>query len=195
MFNQPSDQSVSDELLSDGSSSGSAVAVSANIMPLSFGTETDTSIIGPASMNGIVGIKPTVGLTSRNGVIPISESMDTVGSFGRTVVDAAHGLTAIVGADDRDANTCTPSRPPKLDYSEFLATKFSLKGAKFGLPIKRCWEQIADTRKETATRIFDAIREAGGDVLDTDFPCAEDHIPPDGGWDWSGSRTQQAQPS
>ena len=68
-----------------GSSRGSAVAVSANIVPLSLGTETDTSVIGPASINGIVGIKPTVGLTSRSGVIPISETFDTVGVLGRTV--------------------------------------------------------------------------------------------------------------
>ena len=75
-------------ITTDGSSSGSAVAVSTNIVPLSFGTETDTSIIGPASMNGIVGIKPTVGLTSMDGIIPISKNMDTVGPFGRTVADA-----------------------------------------------------------------------------------------------------------
>lgn len=172
-------------MISDGSSSGSAVAVSANIVPLSFGTETDTSIIGPASINGIVGIKPTVGLTSRSGVIPISASMDTVGSFGRTVSDAVQGLNAIVGQDERDVMTCTPSRPQNLDYSTSLATKESLKGAKFGLPIKRCWDQVSDGRKEAALRIFAAIREAGGDVIDTDFPCADDHIPADGGWDWS----------
>lgn len=64
-----------------GSSSGSAVAVSSNIVPISFGTETDTSIIGPASINGVVGVKPTVGLTSRSGVIPISENMEYCGSI------------------------------------------------------------------------------------------------------------------
>lgn len=81
------------------------MAVSANVVPLSLGTETDSSIIGPASINGVVGIKPTVGLTSRNGVIPISENMDSVGTFGRTVADAVHGLDLIAGQDERDTFT------------------------------------------------------------------------------------------
>lgn len=112
--------------------------------------------------------------------------MDTVGSFGRTVADAVHGLTAIVGQDDRDPASCTQSRPPKIDYSKCLVTRSSLKGAKFGLPRKRCWDQVSDSLKQAATRIFDAIKEAGGDVIDTDFPCAEERIPLDGEWDWSG---------
>lgn len=66
-----------------------------NIVPLALGTETNTSIIGPASLNGSVGIKPTVGLTSRDGVIPISRNMDSDGTFGRTVADAPHGLNVI----------------------------------------------------------------------------------------------------
>lgn len=168
----------------DGSSSGSAVAVSANIVPLSFGTETDTSIIGPASINGVVGIKPTVGFTSRNGVIPISENMDTVGPFGRTVADAVHGLNAIMGIDERDNFTFSSSRRLGVDYSECLTTKESLKGARFGLPNKRCWELVAEDRKTVAAKVFEAIRKAGGEVLPTDFPCAEERIPPDGSWDW-----------
>lgn len=168
----------------DGSSSGSAVAVSANIVPLSFGTETDTSIIGPASMNGIVGLKPTVGLTSRNGVIPISENMDSVGPFGRSVADAVHGLNIIVGVDNKDCMTCSPSRPPKQDYSKYLTTQASLKGAKFGLPGKRCWDLVPEDRKQVALELFEAIIVAGGDVVATEFPCAETRIPPSGGWDW-----------
>ena len=175
----------STEAIPDGSSSGSAVAVSANIVPLSFGTETDTSIIGPASINGIVGIKPTVGLTSRAGVIPISRSMDTVGCFGRTVADAVHGLNAIVGIDKRDAMTCVASRCQKQDYSKYLTTKASLKGARFGLPNKRCWEAVAKDVKETAQKVLEAVKEAGATVFEVDFPCAEDRIPPDGNWDWT----------
>lgn len=166
-----------------GSSSGSAVAVSSNIVPISFGTETDTSIIGPASINGVVGVKPTVGLTSRSGVIPISENMDTVGPFGRTVADAVHGLNAIIGIDERDHFTCLSTRRLEVDYSKCLTTKESLKGARFGLPIKRCWELVQADRKTVASKIFEAIREAGGEVLATDFPCAEERIPPDGSWD------------
>ncbi|KAI1120442.1 amidase [Nemania abortiva] len=85
-----------------GSSGGSAVAVSSNMVPLAFATETDGSIAGPAQINGLVGIKPTPGLTSRKGVIPTSESMDTVGLFGRTVADATIGLDTIVGPDPAD---------------------------------------------------------------------------------------------
>lgn len=168
----------------DGSSSGSAVAVSTNIVSLSFGTETDSSIIGPASINGVVGFKPTVGFTSRDGIIPISENMDSVGPFGRTVADAVHGLNAIMGIDEWDRFTCSSSRPSRLDCSKWLTTKESLKGATFGLPNKRCWELVPEDRKTVASKVFEAIREAGGEVLTTDFPCAEERIPPDGDWDW-----------
>ena len=153
-------------------------------MPISFGTETDTSIIGPASINGVVGLKPTVGLTSRNGVIPISENMDTVGPFGRTVADAVHGLNAIIGIDERDRFTCSSPRRLGVDYSKYLTTKESLKGARFGLPNKRCWELVPEDRKTVASKIFEAIREAGGEVVATEFPCVEERIPPDGSWDW-----------
>lgn len=167
-----------------GSSSGSAVAVSANIVPLSLGTETDTSIIGPASLNGVVGIKPTVGLTSRHGVIPISKNMDSVGTFGRIVADAVYGLNAILGSDEGDEISCSPDRPKEWDLTRFLATRDSLQGAKFGLPIKRCWDVVPEDRKKIALRLFEAIRAAGAEIVDTDFPCAEDRIPPNGGWDW-----------
>src|SRR5439155_15214089 len=81
-----------------GSSSGSGVAVSANLCVAALGTETDGSIMSPSSNNGVVGIKPTVGLTSRQGVIPISHTQDTVGTHARTVSDAATVVTAIAGS-------------------------------------------------------------------------------------------------
>lgn len=115
-------------------------------MPISFGTETDTSIIGPTSINGVVGFKPTVGFSSRNRVIPISENMDTVGPFGRTVADAVHGLNAIMGMDERDHFTCSSSRQLEVDYPKCLTTKESLRGAIFGLPNKRCWELVPEDR-------------------------------------------------
>ena len=100
-----------------GSSSGSAVAVAAGLCAAALGTETDGSIVAPASAVGIVGIKPTVGLTSRTGVCPIAASQDSVGTFGRTVADAAALLQAIVGQDERDpaskewpeGGVCVPS--------------------------------------------------------------------------------------
>ena len=88
-----------------GSSSGSAVAVAANLAAASLGTETDGSILCPASSNSIVGIKPTVGLTSRAGVIPIAHSQDTVGPFGRTVADAVALLGALTSVDPRNPAT------------------------------------------------------------------------------------------
>lgn len=84
-----------------GSSSGSAVGVSANVFPFALGTETDGSVINPAERNGVVGFKPTVGLTSRAGVIPESMHQDTVGCFAKTVRDATIVLDAIYGVDQR----------------------------------------------------------------------------------------------
>src|SRR4051794_17348012 len=88
-----------------GSSSGSAVAVSANFGAVAVGSETDGSIVCPASANGVVGIKPTIGLVSRSGIIPISHTQDTAGPLCRTVTDAAALLTVLAGADPRDAAT------------------------------------------------------------------------------------------
>lgn len=168
-----------------GSSSGSAVAVSANIVPLAFGTETDTSVIGPAGINGVVGIKPTVGLTSRTGVIPISKNMDTVGCFGRTVADAAHGLNAIISVDRKDDTTLSQPMPPETDYTEYLSSRSELKEAKFGLPWNRCWDSVAPDLKAVAERVLEAIQQAGAQLMSTEFPCATDRIGEDGNWDWS----------
>ncbi|HEY9288241.1 MAG TPA: amidase family protein, partial [Candidatus Dormibacteraeota bacterium] len=128
-----------------GSSSGSAAAVSANFTAVSLGTETDGSIVCPANANGVVGIKPTVGLTSRAGVVPISHTQDTVGIHGRTVADAAAALGVIqsIGSDGRDPATggvplgwhgTGKTRPTNLptDYTQFLSAK-GLKGARLGL--------------------------------------------------------------
>lgn len=167
-----------------GSSSGSAVAVSANLVPLALGTETDTSIIGPASTNGVVGIKPTVGLTSRSGVIPISESMDSVGTFGRTIADAAAGLDAIVGVDERDPFTAVPGRQQNAPYSRYISSRGDLQGARFGLPIKRCWDTCPADCKAVASKVLDAIREAGAAIIEVDLPSVEERLDPDGGWNW-----------
>jgi amidase len=116
-----------------GSSSGSASAVAANLCAASVGTETDGSILCPASINGIVGIKPTVGLTSRAGVIPISHSQDTVGPFGRTVADAALLLGALAGEDARDPATQARAGQVPVDYRLYLHVG-ALRGARIGIP-------------------------------------------------------------
>ena len=115
-----------------GSSSGSGVAVSANLCMLAIGTETNGSIVCPSSASGIVGIKPTVGLISRSGIIPISFTQDTPGPMGRTVRDAAICLGAMVGIDETDSKTLLNKGKTYTDYTQFLK-KDGLKGKRLGL--------------------------------------------------------------
>jgi len=115
-----------------GSSSGSAVAVSANLCALAIGTETDGSILSPSSYNGIVGIKPTLGLISRAGIIPIAHSQDTAGPMARTVTDAAILLGALAGTDPRDAATADSSSKALSDYRPCLDAG-GLRGARLGV--------------------------------------------------------------
>ena len=115
-----------------GSSSGSAAAVAASLCAVALGTETDGSITSPAALHGLVGIKPTVGLVSRAGIIPISPSQDTAGPIARCVEDAAIVLTAIAGPDPDDPSTAG-AKPE--DYSRYLDPK-ALEGARLGVPRK-----------------------------------------------------------
>jgi amidase len=118
-----------------GSSSGTGVAIAANLAAIGVGTETDGSIVCPSSINGLVGIKPTVGLVSRSGIIPISRSQDTAGPMTRTVADAARLLTVLAGPDVRDAATkSTVARAG--DYVKSLDAG-ALKGARIGVARKR----------------------------------------------------------
>jgi len=121
-----------------GSSSGSGVAAAASLCAAAIGSETDGSIVSPSSCNGLVGIKPTLGLVSRTGVIPLSPSQDTLGPMARTVADAAALLTAIAGPDPADPATTAPhkARPAKaIDYTKYLNPK-ALAGARLGVPRK-----------------------------------------------------------
>jgi len=120
------------ELFVGGSSSGSAVAVAANFTVLAVGTETDASILSPAITNSVVGIKPTVGLISRTGIIPFTYSQDTAGPMARTVTDASILLGALVGVDKYDAATCKSEGRLKQNYSIYLEAN-GLKGAKIGV--------------------------------------------------------------
>jgi amidase len=162
-----------------GSSSGSGAAASANFATVSLGTETDGSIVCPANANGVVGIKPTVGLTSRAGVVPISHTQDTVGPHGRTVADAAVALGVIQSLtfDGRDAATGSvplgwKGRPrPKnipTDYTKFLDAH-GLQGARIGVT-----RQGVDTAPPAVVDAFDdaveAIKAAGATVIELDGP-------------------------
>jgi amidase len=115
-----------------GSSSGSAVAVAANLCVVAVGTETDGSILSPSSFTGIVGIKPTLGLISRSGIIPIAHSQDTSGPMARSVTDAAILLGALAGTDPRDAATAESSTRRQADYTRSLGTN-GLDGARIGV--------------------------------------------------------------
>ncbi|KFK30122.1 hypothetical protein AALP_AA7G219800 [Arabis alpina] len=135
-----------------GSSSGSAISVAANLVAVSLGTETDGSILSPSSRNSVVGIKPSVGLTSRAGVVPISLRQDSVGPMCRTVSDAVHVLDAIVGYDPLDEATKIASKfIPEGGYKQFLKAS-GLKGKRLGIVMKdsNLDQHIKTLRKEGA---------------------------------------------
>jgi amidase len=151
-----------------GSSSGSAVAVAANLCALAVGTETDGSIISPSAVNGIVGVKPTVGLVSRSGVIPISHSQDTAGPMARSVRDAALLLDALAGVDPSDRATAAGKRHAARDYTKLL-TGDKLKGAKLG--VARNYFGFHDEVDAVITRMLDVLKRRGATLVDTtDLP-------------------------
>jgi len=156
-----------------GSSSGSAAAVAANFCAAALGTETDGSIVCPSSANGIVGIKPTVGLTSRAGVVPIAHSQDTVGPMARTVADAAIVLSALVGVDARDPATQASEGKFYTDYTRCLDPN-GLKGARIGVARKTFfgYSGESDAVIEEAIR---ALSRAGAILVDpADIPTAQE---------------------
>lgn len=118
-----------------GSSAGSGTAVSANLCVIAVGTETDGSVVCPASVNGVVGIKPTVGLVSRSGIIPISKTQDTAGPMARTVTDAAILLGAMAAIDQDDTVTLESKGKAQKDYTKFLDVN-ALKGKRIGIEKK-----------------------------------------------------------
>lgn len=145
-----------------GSSSGTGTAIAANLATVGIGTETDGSIICPSSICGLVGLKPTVGLVSRTGIIPISVTQDTAGPMTRTVADAAALLQVIAGRDDRD--TATSAAPVRLpDYSAGL-TPTALQGARIGVARNLAgFNAAADAAFNTA---LEALRAAGAVLVD-----------------------------
>ena len=146
-----------------GSSSGSAVAVAANMTMLAVGTETNGSVVCPASINGIVGIKPTLGLVSRSGIIPIAHSQDTAGPMARTVKDAAYLLGVMTGADSADEITVTRSGQQLGDYVKFLAAD-GLNGARIGIARQYFgFHPGVDTIMEQAVEV---MKNAGAVIID-----------------------------
>jgi amidase len=174
-----------------GSSSGSAAAVAANIVSFSLGTETDGSVINPAERNALVGIKPTVGLTSRAGVIPESVHQDSVGTFGRTLRDAAYAFNAIYGIDHRDNYTLAQEGvTPKGGYMQFLTDKSALRNATFGLPWKSFWVHADGEQQSQLLSIITLLEDAGATILNnTELPNYETIVSPDG-WNWDYGTTR-----
>jgi amidase len=146
-----------------GSSSGSAQAVSANLVTASLGTETNGSIICPAAVCGVVGIKPTVGLTSRAGVIPLSHTQDTVGPICRTVADAAAVLSALTGVDPRDPATNDSAGHCLQDYTQFL-DPHGLQGARIG--IVRQYFGLNEHADRIVRPLIEVMRDLGAVVVD-----------------------------
>ena len=153
-----------------GSSSGSGVAASANLAAAAVGTETNGSIICPAVTNGVVGLKPTVGLVSRSGIIPIAHTQDTAGPMTRTVADAAAVLSAMVGSDKEDPITREADKRAKKDYTKFLDPK-GLKGARLGVVLVPP-RQNPEAFKAYYQPFIDKIRDAGAILVDVTFPTA-----------------------
>jgi amidase len=147
-----------------GSSSGSGAAVAAGLAPLAVGTETDGSISCPASLNGVVGVKPTVGLVPRTGVVPIAFSQDTAGPMARTVADAALLLEVMACADAADAMTARDGRPSGVDY-RLTARPGRLDGLRIGLPRKALFGYHAGM-DAVVQRAIDALDELGAEVVD-----------------------------
>ncbi|HEX6933147.1 MAG TPA: amidase [Streptosporangiaceae bacterium] len=146
-----------------GSSSGSAVAVAAGLAPLAVGTETDGSIVSPSHACGIVGVKPTIGLVSRGGIVPISAEQDTAGPMTRSVADAAALLGALAGADQADSATERAAGQP-ADYTQFLDPA-ALEGARIGV-----WREGSARAVAAASALLDSVvgllRAHGAEIID-----------------------------
>ena len=147
-----------------GSSAGSAVAVAANLAAVAVGTETDGSIVSPSQRNGIVGIKPTLGLVSRSGIVPIAHSQDTAGPMARSVADAALLLAAMSGPDPEDAATDAGARRGAADYSSALDTD-GLKGARIGVVRNRLFGYSMAVDRLADSAIAD-MKSRGAIIID-----------------------------
>jgi len=146
-----------------GSSSGSGAAVAASLCALAVGTETDGSVVCPASANGIVGIKPTLGMISRVGIIPIAHSQDTAGPMARTVRDAAILLNVLAGADPRDRATAESAGKIEADYSRFLDPN-GLRGTRIG--VARKYFGFSDSVDDLMNSVMEEMKRQGAVLVD-----------------------------
>ncbi len=149
-----------------GSSSGSGTAVSASLCAVAVGTETDGSITCPSSVNGLIGIKPTVGLLSRSGIIPISNTQDTPGPMTRTVRDAAILLGALTGVDTNDPSTVKSEGNFYSDYTQFLSSD-GLKGKRIGAEKKML--QVKDKTGNLFSESLKKMKELGAEIIEVEI--------------------------
>jgi amidase len=150
-----------------GSSSGSGIAVSANLAAVAVGTETSGSILSPGTANGVVGVKPTLGLVSRSGILPITADQDTAGPLARTVTDAAVLLGALAGFDPNDPATagCLVPGNCHTDYTQFL-DKHALRGARIAVPRVPYWTGLSAAQQQIMLDAIATLRAEGAFVAD-----------------------------
>ena len=152
-----------------GSSSGSGAATSANLCAASIGTETNGSIVCPSNANGLVGIKPTLGLVSRAGIIPVAHSQDTAGPICRTVADCAAILSAIAAVDSDDPATQVSERKSHDDHTQFL-DRSGLRGARIG--VLRDTFNISEPAAPLCAAALDVMKHEGATLIDIEIPSA-----------------------
>ncbi|WML57504.1 amidase family protein [Neobacillus sp. PS2-9] len=155
-----------------GSSAGSGAAIAANFAAAAVGTETSGSILNPSCQNSLVGIKPTVGLISRRGIIPIAHTQDTAGPMARTVQDAAILLNALCGKDEQDPITKT-NPFNHFDFTEFLL-KEGLKGKRIGIALDGFMELLSKEKQAIVASAVEALKASGADIVDNiEIPSAK----------------------
>jgi amidase len=154
-----------------GSSAGSGVAVSANLCVIAIGTETNGSIVCPANMNGVIGIKPTVGLISRTGIVPISFTQDSGGPMARTLTDAVITLGALTDEDNDDAKTLQEGRKAESDYTKYLKAE-GLEGKRIGY--MKVDYNDADPTQLAMNTALDDLRELGAEIIELDEVVSRD---------------------
>ncbi|MGG3468353.1 amidase family protein [Neobacillus pocheonensis] len=147
-----------------GSSSGSGAAIAANFAAAAVGTETSGSILNPSSQNSLVGIKPTVGLISRRGIIPIAHTQDTAGPMARTVEDAAILLTALTGRDEHDPVTQT-NPINNTDFTKFLF-KDGLNGKRIGFAVEGFIELLSEDKQKVVSEALETMKALGAEIID-----------------------------
>jgi len=149
-----------------GSSAGSGTAASSNLCAVAIGTETDGSVVSPSSVNGLVGIKPTVGLWSRSGIIPISKTQDTAGPMARTVRDAAMLLGALTGIDPRDSYTQNSKGKTEADYTKFLDIN-GLNGKRIG--VEKTGMKVSPAMDDLFSQAITVLKSKGATIVEVDL--------------------------